>query len=104
MYYVCEWSACHVNVHVTHQIHAALLPIDEMDNIALWVLGVEVNKHEHNLLPNDVHPYVEEVDRQVHVELEVSLPHEQVHTAHLRAHELEDCPGGCIIKPGQAVH
>jgi hypothetical protein len=93
-----------MNVHVTHQIHAALLPINEMDNIALWVLGAEVNEHEHNLLPNDICPHVKEVDRQVHVELEVGVPHKQVRTTHLGAHELEDCLGGRIIKPGQAVH
>jgi hypothetical protein len=93
-----------VNVHVTHQIYAALLPIDKMDNIALWVLSAEVNEHEHNLLPNDVRPHIEEVDRQVHVELEVGLPHKRVRAAHLGAHELEDRPDGCVIKPGQAVH
>jgi hypothetical protein len=101
---VGEWSACHVNIHVTHQIHAALLPINEMDNIALWVLGAEVNEHEHDLLPNNVHPHIEEVDRQVHVELKVGVPHEWVRATHLGAHELEDCPGGRVIKLGQAVH
>jgi hypothetical protein len=53
---------------------------------------VEVNEHEHDLLLDDVHPHVEEVDGQVRVELEVSLPREWVRAAHLEAHELEDHP------------
>jgi hypothetical protein len=34
---------------MTHQHHVALLLIDEIDNIALWVLGAEVDEHKHNL-------------------------------------------------------
>ncbi len=90
--------------HVTHQRHAALLPIDEIDNVALWVLGAEVDEHEHDLLPDDVRPHVEEVDGQVRVELEVDLPGERVRAARLEAHEPEDRPGGRVVEPGQAVH
>lgn len=45
-----------------------------------------------------------QVDRQVHVELEVGLPCERVRAAHLEAHGLKDRPGRCVVKPGQAGH
>jgi hypothetical protein len=89
---------------VTRQRHAALLPIDEIDNVALWVLGAEVNEHEHDLLPDDVRPHVEEVDGQVRVELEVGLHGERVRAARLEAHEPEDRPGGRVVEPGQNAH
>jgi len=31
---LCEQSAYHVNIHVTHQHHAALLPIKKIDKVA----------------------------------------------------------------------
>jgi len=79
----------------------ALLPIDEIDNVALWVLRVEVDEHEHGLLPDNVRLYVEEVDGQVRVELEVGLPCEWVRAACLDAHEPEDCLVGALLSWGK---
>jgi hypothetical protein len=70
-------------------------------------MRVEVNKHEYNLLLDEVHLYIKEIDGHVHVNWRSAsyvTQHRCMHATYLEAHELKDHLSGCTIKPGQAVH
>ena len=88
---------------VTYQRHAPLLPIYEIDDVAFWVLGAQVDKDEHDLVADNVRPHVEEVDRQRRVELKVGFPRQRVRAARLETHEPKDRLGRRDFARGQTA-
>lgn len=52
---------CIHEVYTTHQCHPPPLPIHEIDGVAFGVVDAQVDQDEHDLVPDDICSYVEEI-------------------------------------------
>jgi hypothetical protein len=75
---------------MTHQRHPRPLPIHKINGVAFRVVNAQVNQDDHDMVSDDIGSYVEEVHRQLCIELDVRFRGQRVRPARLEAHKPKD--------------